>query len=235
MNKTDQILERLKGQQPVIDDPDVLTERIMSSLPELTTEQPKPARQIRLYIVSAIAAAASVLLLLTLHYVEKPTSVEAVADLRQEVSTSVEAVADLRQEVSTLVEAVADLRQEVSTSVEAVADSRQGAPTSVSKANHSIDCGQSSNRPRSTEESITLDEPIEYARQANRVQQAEPLTEVLTERDIPITRPENYKYTPEEIALMKKQALEAYLKWVELELEIAKYNQEQTANNFRDL
>ena len=221
MNKTDQILERLKGQQPVIDDPDVLTERIMSSLPELTTEQPKPARQIRLYIVSAIAAAASVLLLLTLHYVEKPTSVEAVADLRQEVSTSVEAVADLRQEVST--------------SVEAVADSRQGAPTSVSKANHSIDCGQSSNRPRSTEESITLDEPIEYAWQANRVQQAEPLTEVLTERDIPITRPENYKYTPEEIALMKKQALEAYLKWVELELEIAKYNQEQTANNYRDL
>jgi hypothetical protein len=221
MNKTDQILERLKGQQPVIDDPDILTERIMSSLPELTTEQPKPARQIRLYIVSAIAAAASVLLLLTLHYVEKPTSVEAVADLRQEVSTSVEAVADLRQEVST--------------SVEAVADSRQGAPTSVSKANHSIDCGQSSNRPRSTEESITLDEPIEYARQANRVQQAEPLTEVLTERDIPITRPENYKYTPEEIALMKKQALEAYLKWVELELEIAKYNQEQTANNYRDL
>jgi hypothetical protein len=34
---------------------------------------------------------------------------------------------------------------------------------------------------------------------------------------------------------MKKQALEAYLKWVELELEIAKYNQEQTANNYRDL
>ena len=53
--------------------------------------------------------------------------------------------------------------------------------------------------------------------------------ETLTEADIPITRPENYKYTPEEIALMKRQANEAYLKWVELELEIAKYNQEQTA------
>ena len=60
-------------------------------------------------------------------------------------------------------------------------------------------------------------------------------TVILTERDLPITRPENYKYTPEEIALMKKQAREAYLKWVELELEIAKYNQEQTANNYRDL
>jgi len=54
-------------------------------------------------------------------------------------------------------------------------------------------------------------------------------TKMLTERDIPITRPENYKYTPEEIALMKRQANEAYLKWVELELEIAKHSQEQTA------
>ena len=53
----------------------------------------------------------------------------------------------------------------------------------------------------------------------------------LTERDIPITRPENYKYTPEEIALMKKQANEAYLKWAQLELEIAKYNLEQTAQS----
>ena len=52
---------------------------------------------------------------------------------------------------------------------------------------------------------------------------------MLTESDIPITRPENYHYTPEEIALMKKQANEAYLKWVELELEIAKHHIEQTA------
>lgn len=51
----------------------------------------------------------------------------------------------------------------------------------------------------------------------------------LTERDIPVTRPENYKYTAEEIALMKKQAHEAYLKWAQLELEIARYNLEQTA------
>ena len=34
MNKTDEILERLKGQQPVINDPEELTERIMSSLPD---------------------------------------------------------------------------------------------------------------------------------------------------------------------------------------------------------
>lgn len=54
-------------------------------------------------------------------------------------------------------------------------------------------------------------------------------TVTLTERDIPITRPENYHYTTEEIALMKKQANEAYLKWAQLELEIAKHNLEQTA------
>ena len=47
------------------------------------------------------------------------------------------------------------------------------------------------------------------------------MAQTLTERDIPITRPENYKYTPEELALLKKQASEAYLKWVELELEIS--------------
>ncbi len=55
------------------------------------------------------------------------------------------------------------------------------------------------------------------------------MAETLTERDIPITRPENYKYTPEELALLKKQANEAYLKWVELELEISRYTLEQTA------
>ena len=68
---------------------------------------------------------------------------------------------------------------------------------------------------------------VEQVAQVKTIAQAK--TEILTERDIPITRPENYQYTPEEIALLKKQANEAYLKWVELELEIAKHNQEQTA------
>ena len=54
-------------------------------------------------------------------------------------------------------------------------------------------------------------------------------TVTLTESDIPITRPENSKHTPEELALLRKQADEAYLKWVELELEISKNNLQQTA------
>ena len=59
--------------------------------------------------------------------------------------------------------------------------------------------------------------------------QPEPAPVMLTERDIPVTRPENYRYTPEELALMKKQANEAYLKWVELEIEMSKQTMEQTA------
>ena len=235
MMKIDEILSRLQEQQPDVCNPDELTDRIMDSLPDLTTEQPKPARRIRLYIASAIAAAASVLLLLTLHSLVgeeqgvgsvtsslstkkgRDGTLERGAKLQTPPPTppldgrGVAALPGSRQGVPTSLEAVADSKHGLSTSLEAVADSRQGVPTSVEALQ------------------------IEYAQQTNQVQQAEPLTEVLTERDIPITRPENYKYTPEEIALMKKQAREAYLKWVELELEIAKYNQEQTANNYRDL
>ena len=77
-------------------------------------------------------------------------------------------------------------------------------------------------------ETPTVEEPTKELAQIAEPQAEKP-TVTLTERDIPITRPENYKYTPEELALMKKQANEAYLKWVELELEIAKHNLEQTA------
>ena len=61
------------------------------------------------------------------------------------------------------------------------------------------------------------------------VAKAETKMTVISERDIPITRPENYKYTPEELAQLKKQAAEAYLKWVELEMEISRNNLQQTA------
>ena len=59
--------------------------------------------------------------------------------------------------------------------------------------------------------------------------QVKPQQVVLTERDIPISRPENYRYTPEELALMRRQANEAYVKWMELEMEIAKHQLEQIA------
>ena len=68
MKKIDDILNGLQGQQPDVSNPDEWTDRIMDSLPDLPTEQPKPARRIRLYVASAITVAASVLLLLTLQF-----------------------------------------------------------------------------------------------------------------------------------------------------------------------
>ena len=208
MMKIDEILSRLQEQQPDVSNPDELTGRIMASLPDLPTEQPKPARRIRLYIASAIAAAASVLLLLTLHYSEEPTPEFVAADLREGVPAPGKALADSREGVPPPGKALADSREGVPPPGKALADLREGVPTSVEAVQ------------------------TEHAQQTNRAQPAEPATEVLTERDIPITRPENYKYTPEEIALLKRQAAEAYLKWVELELEIAKHSQEQTAQQY---
>ena len=79
----------------------------------------------------------------------------------------------------------------------------------------------------------TPTEPVTAALEEPKQQLAQTTTKVkkqtLTEHDIPITRPENYKYTPEELAQLRKQADEAYLKWVELELEISKNNLQQTA------
>jgi len=236
MMKIDEILSRLQEQQPDVSNPDELTDRIMDSLPDLPTEQPKPARRIRLYIASAIAAAASVLLLLTLHYSEEPTSEyvaadsregvpapeKALADSREGIPTPGKAPADLRERVPAPRKAPADSREEVPAPGKALADSREGVPT-PGKALADLREGV----PTSVEAVQT-----EHAQQTNRAQPAEPATEVLTERDIPITRPENYKYTPEEIALLKRQAAEAYLKWVELELEIAKHSQEQTAQQY---
>lgn len=63
----------------------------------------------------------------------------------------------------------------------------------------------------------------EVAPQQMAVAEAKPevvQVKVVDERNIPITRPENLRYTPEEIEQLKRQAREAYLKWMQLEMEI---------------
>lgn len=75
----------------------------------------------------------------------------------------------------------------------------------------------------------TTEEPLLAQETAPAEEKATERNVTLSEHDIPITRPENLKYTPEEMALLKKQANEAYLKWVELELEISKHYLQQTA------
>ena len=206
MMKIDDILTQLQGQQPVIDNPEELTDSIMNSLPEQDEIVTKEHKSRLVPITWRWVAAAACLLIIIGIGVGYQFS-----DSPQPISQSTTASHPI------------DHGQSVN------------QPRSVSQSNtvsHPIDHGQSVNRTCSIEKTTTLNEQIEYAQQTNRVQQAQPLPQMLTERDIPITRPENYEYTPEEIALMKKQDREAYLKWVELELEIAKYNQEQTANNY---
>ena len=236
MKKIDDILNGLQGQQPDVSNPGEWTDSMMAGLPDLPAEQPKPARRVRLYVASAITVAASLLLLLTLHYSEGPTSLEAVADLRQGVPTPGKAPADLRERVPAPRKAPADSWEGVPAPGKALADSREGVPAPGKALADSREGVPPPGKaladlregvPTSVEAVQT-----EHAQQTNRAQPAEPATEVLTERDIPITRPENYKYTPEEIALLKRQAAEAYLKWVELELEIAKHSQEQTAQQY---
>ena len=72
------------------------------------------------------------------------------------------------------------------------------------------------------------DKECDLAMAEKATEDAKPRT--ISESDLPITRPENLKYTKEEIALMKRQAAEAYIEWMERELEMAKYNVEQTAS-----
>jgi hypothetical protein len=112
------------------------------------------------------------------------------------------------------------------------------ATSRTHKRSRSVSLGQTANTAVENElfllSELSSNKKTELSSNSNEVLSSnvtEPKPKMLTERDIPITRPENYQYTPEEIALLKKQADEAYLKWVELELEIAKYNQEQTAQN----
>lgn len=66
MKKIDDILNQLQHQQPIISDPDELTNRIIDNLPDLDLPKAKPTKRVRFYVASAFAVAASVLLLFML-------------------------------------------------------------------------------------------------------------------------------------------------------------------------
>lgn len=101
--------------------------------------------------------------------------------------------------------------------------------TLLAKAEAYKDTSNSSEKVAVEEKAVEQEPLLAVAEKPLVQQKPQQKPRVLTERDIPITRPENYKHTEEEIALMRRQANEAYLKWVELELEIANHYYEQTA------
>ena len=98
MNKTDDILERLKGQQPMIDDPEALTDRIMNSLPDLEPslqdEESGPqkdenkARIISWRWPAIIAVAASIAVTLMLVWPKAENNPEEPSVLAEVVTTN---------------------------------------------------------------------------------------------------------------------------------------------------
>ena len=112
-----------------------------------------------------------------------------------------------------------------------LSESQTASPQKVIKQKGNLAPGKSAKqqyKPVTTDNLLAQEITPAEQPTTEKVSTEEP-TVTLTESDIPITRPENYKHTPEELALLRKQADEAYLKWVELELEISKNNLQQTA------
>ena len=180
----------------------------------MANEQRKPRRIVWHWIAAACAAAIMVVLLMP----PKTSSPAPLAKEKKVVTPETHKV-----EKPMIAEVEMEAPQPITTPTKA---KKAKVRTAVAKRNATLIAQEAT--------SAEQEKPEVKAEEAPKMEMAQATTPknkpvTLTERDIPITRPENYKYTPEEIALLKKQADEAYLKWVELELEIAKHHLEQTA------
>ncbi|MBQ6195093.1 MAG: hypothetical protein IJK43_11845 [Prevotella sp.] len=190
---------------------DDLNARLMK---RMANEQRKPRRIVWPWIAAACAAAIMVVLMMP----PKTSSPAPLAKEKKVVTPETHKV-----EKPMIAEVEMEAPQPIATPTKA---KKAKVRTAVAKRNATLIAQETT-----VAEPVTPEVKTEEAPKMEMAQAPAPKTKpvTLTERDIPITRPENYKYTPEEIALLKKQADEAYLKWVELELEIAKHHLEQTA------
>ena len=188
--------------------PAELNERLMQ---RMAIEQKKPRRTVWPWIAAACVAG---VMMIWLTPPKDPAS--PPAPLRAERGT----VTPKTEKVGTEVAQPAQPQKaEVKTVQKVSRKPRKQQPKTI---------GAESNVPTEVVATIAVEEPTKELAQTAEFKAEKPVT--LTERDIPVTRPENLKHTPEELALLKKQANEAYLKWVELELEISKHNLEQASS-----
>jgi len=222
-------LEMDEAERPQM--PADLNERLMQ---RMAKEDKQPRRIVWPWIAAACVAGIMVIWLMP----PKDFSADVVAE-----NTVIEQPINSNKVEETSVEKVETSVEKVETSVEKV-ETETPAPidslvkvkkikvkTTIAKSDAALLAQETPTAQTPAAETTTMpavEEPPKELAVAETVKPQEKVV-TLTERDIPITRPENYKYTPEELALMKKQANEAYLKWAQLELEIAKYNLEQTA------
>ena len=200
-------MEEAEGPQMPAD----LNARVMQKAQQLPAKEGGKVRKLWPWIAAACVAGFMMV------YLTPPKDTTMGTDTNQEVAEKVEPKQAEPQQ---------DVKQEVilpeAPAKEAPKQIAQSTPAKAKKQQMPV-----VEEPQIAQETLPV-EKVETI-EAEKPAIAQTTTTTLSEGDIPITRPENYQYTQEEIALMKKQADEAYLKWVELELEIAKYHIEQTA------
>jgi hypothetical protein len=216
-------LEMDEAERPQM--PADLNERLMQ---RMAKEQKQPRRIVWPWIAAACVAGIMVIWLMppratTTDVVAENTVIEQPANINKVEETPVAKV-----EENSVAKVETETPAPVATPVKAKGTK---VKNTVVKRDAALLAQDAKTAQTPTAETKTLPAVEEVNKELAVAETAKPQEKMvtLTERDIPITRPENYKYTPEELALMKKQANEAYLKWAQLELEIAKYNLEQTA------
>jgi hypothetical protein len=216
-------LEMDEAERPQM--PADLNERLMQ---RMAKEQKQPRRIVWPWIAAACVAGIMVIWLMppratTTDVVAENTVIEQPANINKVEETPVAKV-----EENSVAKVETETPAPVATPVKAKGTK---VKNTVVKRDAALLAQDAKTAQTPTAETKTLPAVEEVNKELAVAETAKPQEKMvtLTERDIPITRPENYKYTPEELALMKKQANEAYLKWAQLELEIAKYNLKQTA------
>ena len=217
-------LEMDEAERPQM--PADLNERLMQ---RMAKEQKQPRRIVWPWIAAACVAGIMVIWLMppratTTDVVAENTVIEQPANINKVEENSVAKV-----EENSVAKVETETPAPVATPVKAKGTK---VKTTVVKRDAALLAQDAKTTPTPTAETTTLPAVEEVNKELAVAETAKPQEKMvtLTERDIPITRPKNYQYTPEEIALMKKQANEAYLKWAELELEISKYNLEQASS-----
>ena len=209
-------LEMDEAERPQM--PADLNERLMQ---RMAKEQKQPRRIVWPWIAAACVAGIMVIWLMP----PRATTTDVVAE-----NTVIEQPANINKvEENSVAKVETETPAPVATPVKAKGTK---VKTTVVKRDAALLAQDAKTTPTPTAETTTQPAVEEVNKELAVAETAKPQEKMvtLTERDIPITRPKNYQYTPEEIALMKKQANEAYLKWAELELEISKYNLEQASS-----
>ena len=209
-------LEMDEAERPQM--PADLNERLMQ---RMAKEQKQPRRIVWPWIAAACVAGIMVIWLMP----PRATTTDVVAE-----NTVIEQPANINKvEENSVAKVETETPAPIATPVKVKAAK---VKTTVVKRDAALLAQDAKTTQTPTAETTTLPAVEEVNKELAVAETAKPQEKMvtLTERDIPITRPKNYQYTPEEIALMKKQANEAYLKWAELELEISKYNLEQASS-----